>query len=228
MIRFAPIAPADALRQLNEGSLDLERQWYKRDAFKFLPAEASVPLVVDHNVDKRVGTVRSLFPHPDTDGEWVAALCDVTDPPDWLRRNTPASFKFITLLRHDFHGWNTVARAIVREVSVLSPGVEPADPGAKVLTFHREEPKSPAPPTSAPEAKPAPKPQPVNATYVHRGRSITDSAWMQELERRMDWLERSTGRTADMEVVLRDMRREINGPTIDELYAETIKRRVAA
>ena len=41
----------------------------------------------------------------------------------------------------------------------------------------------------------------------------------------MDWLEANTGRPPDMEAVLRGLRREIEGPTLDELYAETIGRR---
>jgi hypothetical protein len=93
-------------------------------------------------------------------------------------------------------------------------------------------------PTPSPPATPSDRAggevlkQPTNTapitTYVHRGpASISDNAWMLELKRRMDWLERSTGRPADMEIVLRGLRREIDGPTIDELYAETIVRRQA-
>jgi hypothetical protein len=119
----------------------------------------------------------------------------------------------------------------LREVSIVPRG---AIRGAQIIHKIPLPKQAPLPkpaqsvPTmsSASTAKPAPKPQPVNAT-VRRARPITDSAWMQELERRMDWLERSTGRTADIGVVMASMRREIDGPTIDELYAETIVRRQA-
>lgn len=64
----------------------------------------------------------------------------------------------------------------------------------------------------------------ATATHLHRGRPVSDSAWKQELERRLDWLEAATGRPADTEAVVRGLRREIDGPTADELYAETIGR----
>ena len=141
MIRFAPVEPKDAVDRMNAGTLNLDRQWYWRGAFSFLPAETSVPLVVNHDMTQEIGTVRSLFPYQDTDGEWVAALCDVPDPPVWLKRDTPASIQV----------HRSPAARVPRPKdrrsrphprgSVLSPGVEPADPGAKVLTLHREVPK---------------------------------------------------------------------------------------
>jgi hypothetical protein len=48
---------------------------------------------------------------------------------------------------------------------------------------------------------------------------------MKEFERRMDWIEATTGRPAEPGDVLRGLRRELDGPTLDELYAETIVRR---
>jgi len=44
-----------------------------------------------------------------------------------------------------------------------------------------------------PTPKPTPTPQPAVAS-VYRGRTVSDAAWRQEYERRMDWLERTTGR----------------------------------
>jgi hypothetical protein len=49
---------------------------------------------------------------------------------------------------------------------------------------------------------------------------------MAEVERRMEWAERRPGPIADMYVVIKGMRREIDGPTIDAFYAETLGRRV--
>ena len=51
--------------------------------------------------------------------------------------------------------------------------------------------------TPTPKPTPQPdrqaKPQPAVAS-VYRGRTVSDAAWRQEYERRMDWLERTTGR----------------------------------
>ena len=44
---------------------------------------------------------------------------------------------------------------------------------------------------------------------------------------RLDWIEQSTGRPADPEIVLRGMRRETEGPTLQELLLERGLARVA-
>ena len=43
---------------------------------------------------------------------------------------------------NDVFGCEIARRGIIREVSVLSPSVEPAEPLAKVLTLHPTEPKT--------------------------------------------------------------------------------------
>ena len=126
---------------------------------------------------------------------------------------------------------------MLSEVSIVRRG---AVEGACIMSRYElkcdpVKPKSAAPPARSKTAVPT-----AGEVFYGSGRfgvgvikrsGDHDTAWMQELERRMDWLERRTGRQADMEIVLRDMQREVNGPTIDELYAETIGRgvrRVAA
>ena len=100
-----------------------------------------------------------------------------------------------------------------------------------IVRQHRERAEAKLTPTPKPTPTPQPdrqaKPQPAVAS-VYRGRTVSDAAWRQEYERRMDWLERTTGRPAEHDVVLRGLRREIEGPTLDELYAETIGRRRVA
>jgi hypothetical protein len=65
----------------------------------------------------------------------VLAVCDVTDPPSWLKRDTPASFEYRALRRSEFRGFRRVDQGLVSEVSILSPGVRPKEPAAKVLTL---------------------------------------------------------------------------------------------
>ena len=84
--------------------------------------------------------MNELFEHPDTDGLWLAASCTVSDPPEWLKRGTGASVSFIDLHRQSIDGWERVLRGIVREVFVLSPSVEPAEPQARVCWLGEESP----------------------------------------------------------------------------------------
>jgi hypothetical protein len=95
------------------------------------------PVLVDHDDERRVGLVRELRRLDDyAFGRSLMALCEIDDPPPWLRQDTAASFAFVTLHRQAYNGWEIVRRGLVREVSVLSPSVKPAEPLARVLTFH--------------------------------------------------------------------------------------------
>jgi hypothetical protein len=48
-----------------------------------------------------------------------------------------------------------------------------------------------------------------------------------EMRRRLEWLEADTGRY-EVEAVILGMQRELHGPTIDELHAETLGRKRVA
>jgi hypothetical protein len=76
--------------------------------------------------------VHELFELPDTDGLWLAARCTVTSPPAWLKRGTRASFGFVRRSEQEIPGRCRVQCGYVTEVSVLRPGVEPAEPRAQV------------------------------------------------------------------------------------------------
>ena len=73
-------------------------------------------------------------------GPWICARATVTDPPIWLKRHeTKASFG-----RWDIHSTPVgeslrVTSAWMREVSVLSPAVEPSEPLACVLSVRPTE-----------------------------------------------------------------------------------------
>jgi len=64
-----------------------------------------------------------------------------------------------------------------------------------IVRQHRERAEAKLTPTPKPTPQPdrQAKPQPAVAS-VYRGRTVSDAAWRQEYERRMDWLERTTGR----------------------------------
>ena len=58
-------------------------------------------------------------------------------------------------------------------------------------------------------------------------RTHDEERWA-EVSRRMDRIERLTGRPANMEDVLAAMHLELHGPTLDELYAKHVLNRRAA
>ena len=119
-------------------------------------------------------------------------------------------------------------RGFLHEVSALLERSSRTESELRERAERAEAKLTPTPkPTPTPQPDRQAKPQPAVAS-VYRGRTVSDSAWKQEFERRMDWVEATTGRPADPEDVLRGLRRELEGPTLDELYAETIGRRSVA
>jgi hypothetical protein len=120
------------------------RTLYYSGSLRFLPTTETVPLLVDHEDEREIGTVHRLTQIDWTDGPWIAASVTVDDPPAWLKRNGPASFGMSPYDKRDFqireHRAEIVAAAFVNEVSVLSPTKKPAEPRARILTLSREEP----------------------------------------------------------------------------------------
>jgi hypothetical protein len=95
------------------------------------------PMLVDHDDSRVVGTVNALFEHRDLDGTWICARTTITDPPAWLRRGTPASWGNKIFDRQSHGGIERVLGGLVTEVSILSPGKQPADPAAQVISIRR-------------------------------------------------------------------------------------------
>ena len=130
------IAPIFTCERFNTPAWTRPGRWlYER--LDFLPGRETAQLLVDHDPDREVGVVNHLWRWDWTDGPWVVANVTVTDPPCWLKRGTRASFAFgVVQRRHlDIAGTQAevIARGLVREVSLLSPGTDPAEPRAEVL-----------------------------------------------------------------------------------------------
>lgn len=118
-----------------------DRTFYDSGALTLLRKTA--PLLVDHDRNRQVGTVDMLYRMEWTDGPWLCASATVTDPPSWLSRDTRASFAFIPFQRSSFiraGEADHVRKAWVTEVSVLSPGIEPAEPLARVMSLRKADP----------------------------------------------------------------------------------------
>ena len=140
LVKLAPIVTPDRL-----GNPELEqpgRTMYWRNALGFLPGRSEVPLVVDHDMSRQIGVLDQLFPMDWVDGWWIVACGTVTDAPASLEKyQTKASFGHWNVHISE----NRVSQAWVKEVSLLSPAVEPAEPLACVLSVRPAEPKpSPA------------------------------------------------------------------------------------
>ena len=94
-------------------------------------------LLVDHDDSREIGVVHHLWRWDWVDGPWVIAHVTVDNAPSWLRRGTPASFAFRVVQRRELNIAGTqaegIARGLVREVNILSPGTDPAEPRAEVL-----------------------------------------------------------------------------------------------
>jgi hypothetical protein len=139
LVRFAP---ATSLGRINDpkwhdGAHD--RLMYDASGLRLI--REPVPLLVDHRDDQAIGSVRQLL-RLDSDGPWVVAVATVTKPPPWLKRGTPASFAHICPVRSSF-GDPILRSGLVTEVSLLSPGVEPAEPLAQVVVLKRTAPPTP-------------------------------------------------------------------------------------
>ena len=134
VIKIGPLVTANALR--HPCSVRAGRKLYQRGALEFLSV-TGVPLLVDHDTSRQVGTVHELINFPDTDGEWIAARATITDKPEWLKRGTRASFEFASLQDQQVGGWSRVLRGLVSEVTILSPGVRPLEPRAQVALLYR-------------------------------------------------------------------------------------------
>jgi phage head maturation protease len=136
---FAKVAPVYSPELVLDDTLRRkERTLYQAGAFR---QQRDLPLLIDHDDAQRVGTVREILEHRDTDGLWHAVIADVDDPPAWLKRGTPVSIGFAKLSRTEANGCERILDALLTEVSILSPATRPAEPNARVLSLgiaHRE------------------------------------------------------------------------------------------
>lgn len=96
-----------------------------------------VPVLVDHDeAQPPIGVVNSLEHYPESDGTtWLYALCTIDRAPAWLRKGTAASMSSQTIQRTTYGPLTRVLRGFLREVSLLSPGVRPVEPQARVVVY---------------------------------------------------------------------------------------------
>jgi hypothetical protein len=104
----------------------------QRGALEQINRDQPIPVLVDHDMSRQVGTVREIFVAPDiTYGgvvqDWYFASVEIAEPPGWLKFNGGVSWSHVPLRTQDVNGSTRLLRGIISEVSVLSPSVKPAE-----------------------------------------------------------------------------------------------------
>jgi hypothetical protein len=110
-----------------------ERTLFQRNALELVRPTAT-KLLINHDRAREIGSVLALVELPDVDGNWLAARCKVDAPPTWLEQGkTKASFSYAVARSQRIGDWVRVLRGVLNEVSLLAPGVAPAESRAKVV-----------------------------------------------------------------------------------------------
>jgi phage head maturation protease len=235
----AQIAPCSAdWREAIRNGIDVVdegRRWTESIAENaFLPTTKPVPVLLSHDESRPVGEVIVRIAHKGwfhVDFKLDASKLHSCVAADRLKVGTPVSIGFRTLKHDEQLAKNGVMRhtlARFDELSILGPGDMPGYPGAKITRIYEPKPATRTNPKPPPAAR---KPTAAAATaevIVSRAPTLVEDPFMVEVQRRMDWAERRTGRPANMEDVLNGMRRELHGPTIDDVYAAHRAQRAAA
>jgi hypothetical protein len=133
LLRFAPVftpllAYDDALRRE-----------YMIERGAIVPSSYSkpTPVIVNHDEGRQIGTVRSFAVYDDViSGKRCApfyfAHVDLTGPTA-MQRGDGVSWGFRILREMELAGTKLIRSALINEVSVLTPGMKPAEPLAKVV-----------------------------------------------------------------------------------------------
>ena len=133
LLRFTPAYDATVLVDRPELARGL---MVDREGLRMRPGQQAIPVVVDHDMDRRVGVVRSMFTDRDTDGRrWnFASVTLDPNPPAWLKRGTGVSWGYKAFgTREAAWGSKTkhITDAFIEEISVLRL-LHPAEPLAQV------------------------------------------------------------------------------------------------
>jgi len=110
------------------------------DAVNRMRSDKPTPVVIDHDEQRVIGRVKSVYVWDDCDygtrvRKWHFAACELDERPDWLKRGSGASWSYHPL--HTYAAGNDadteiLTSCIVREISLLSPAETPREPLARV------------------------------------------------------------------------------------------------
>lgn len=129
LLRLCPAVSVEDLLRADEVTAF---ESFGRGALRTL--DGSVPVCVDHQKENEIGRVLDLFVHPDAGGgDWWWARAELDSTPEWLRTDLGVSVSYGLLRRQAMPGgWDRIHDALLTEVSILTPGKEPAHPRARV------------------------------------------------------------------------------------------------
>ena len=94
----------------------------ERGALERLKLSEPIPVLVDHDQDRQVGTVREVFVWEDVlpgpvVAPWFASI-DLTDAPGWLKRNGGVSWSHKKLWQMEIAGTTLLRRALISPQSM--------------------------------------------------------------------------------------------------------------
>jgi hypothetical protein len=177
------------------------------DEFDFSMSRSNardIPVYIKHDPTLEIGNLHSLTPNREW---WVA--CFEIDPAHGIEFDIGQNVSVGLRWHPDYPDQRRMG-----ELSIVRRGQVP---GAQIT--HRIPAPAPRPaPTPPPKLTPTrAAPQPV----VYRKPSVSsrEQAEEAEMRRRLEWLEKHTGRY-DLEAVLIGMQRELHGPSPDELLRQ--------
>jgi hypothetical protein len=148
LLRFAPV-----FTPLMVDEPKLVREYMvERGAIVPMSLSEPTPVIVNHDEDRQIGTVRTFAIYDDViSGKLCApyyfAHVDITEPTA-MRRGDGVSWGYNPLRTMELAGTRLIRSALIREVSVLTPAVKPAEVFAKVVWVGELE-------TPKPKASPA-------------------------------------------------------------------------
>lgn len=132
MLRFAPVFTGGVVDDPK-----LVRQYMvERGALKPMSYSKPIPVLVDHNKTRQIGTVRELAIYDEVISgsrcaPYYVAHVDITEPTA-MQRGNGVSWGFHLLHELEIAGTKLIRSAIITEVSVLTPSVKPAEVFARV------------------------------------------------------------------------------------------------
>ena len=145
ILRAAPIATMD---ELMEPEAVQHHEMFDRCALKPPHGRelSDIPILVDHIKEAEpIGRVTALRTDRCwTGGTWQWVHAEITDPPAWLRKGAAVSISHSAYSTRTPWGaeWDLIQKAFLNEVSILSPGVKPAHPRARVEWIGKPEPQA--------------------------------------------------------------------------------------
>jgi hypothetical protein len=120
-----------------------KRTLYDSTGIRPVPGKVA-PVVIDHDMDRRVGEVLELVTMDDVEpwpvcARWLCARVRLSDDaPAWLKRGTPASISYYTMFESEINGWPIIREGLLNEVTLCSATHKPVEPLAKVILLRDE------------------------------------------------------------------------------------------